>query len=499
MKKEVLRKIFKVLMCLAIFITVLNFNVYATEPEILYTGDETIDTSDATGTASFKFKINQNGNKIYANDVKVTADNVTILNGNAGYGYNGTEDSYEYTSIFKTPALNTDVKVTIKIPYVDATTNDESEKTSTFTFKYKAPVTPIVKCNGSEDIGLKEVTSTVFSINVQPNGCELVASEIDISGNGIAVYDIDDGPQNSDGSYTRVANCITPEGGESFYINVEVKYTINGVSKVLNKPFFRKYVPLNVPEVICDAAEDGVYSSNVIEIVTYKNGWDIKSSQFSAKGAKIENVERVLTDSSQEYVAKITLQDLVPGDEYTIRAEIEYGTGTSNDFITKDFCVIYNVLGSSIGSPDDLTTLLNPNGNIGKIVYDVLKIVAAILTFVMVITVGINIILARHKADQRNNSMTGFLFIIVGIILLDVALILYSFFGSSIGNLSKQVGEVTENNDESSEDDNDGFGEPIVLENSQTENDATHSGGGRSFANIGGGGTGPNTMVNMIN
>lgn len=457
MKKEVLKKVLKTLMCLLTITCILNFKVYAAEPEIIYTGKDTIENT------YFSFKIKQNEHKIEQDLMRVSADTITILN--VEYGYNGGDDSYGWTVYFKEPTTDLDVKVTVAIPYIDATTNDEVTKTGTFNFKYKVPMKPIIKCDGELAGGIKETTATSFSINVNPNGCEVLLQDIDIVGKGLSIIDIDDGPENPDGSFTRVARFTTPEGGRTFNIDVEVYYTINGFRKKVNETFGRKFMPSNIPEVTCEAADRNMYSSSVVEIITYKNGWEINSSQYSVKGANLEKVERVFTSSSDEYVAKLTLKDLRSGDEYTIKAEIDYGTGVSKSTIIKEFKITYGALGSSVGSPDDIGALLDHEGNIGKLVHDFLKIVAAILTFVAVITVGINIILARHKADQRNNSMSGFMYIIIGIILLDVVLLLYNFFDDTIGNLSEQVGEVSSESEETNgeEDATAGYGPVITI------------------------------------
>ncbi|MCQ2911496.1 MAG: hypothetical protein MJ244_04825 [Clostridia bacterium] len=94
------------------------------------------------------------------------------------------------------------------------------------------------------------------------------------------------------------------------------------------------------------------------------------------------------------------------------------------------------------GDPDDLSRILDVNDGVGKVVYDFALLVAAILTFLGIMWVGVNIVMARANGEQRSSSMQGLMYIVIGIIILDIVLVLYGLLGDLVGDPESEVDEL---------------------------------------------------------
>lgn len=94
------------------------------------------------------------------------------------------------------------------------------------------------------------------------------------------------------------------------------------------------------------------------------------------------------------------------------------------------------------GDPDDLSRILDVNDGVGKVVYDFALLVAAILTFLGIMWVGVNIVMARANGEQRSSSMQGLMYIVIGIIILDIVLVLYGLLGDLVGDPESEVDQL---------------------------------------------------------
>ena len=100
------------------------------------------------------------------------------------------------------------------------------------------------------------------------------------------------------------------------------------------------------------------------------------------------------------------------------------------------------------GDPDDLINVLSPTDGVGKVIFDFAIIVAMILTFLAVLFVGVNIIMARGNGEQRSSSMQGLMYIVIGVIILDIVLAAYGLINGLVGDPESEVDQlnVTINN-----------------------------------------------------
>lgn len=93
------------------------------------------------------------------------------------------------------------------------------------------------------------------------------------------------------------------------------------------------------------------------------------------------------------------------------------------------------------GDPEDLAHILSPNGGVGEVIFDFFKLVAVILTFGCLCFLGVNLMINREKAEDRASTMTGFKFIAIGVLLLDVVLLIYTLVDGLMGNQEDEVAE----------------------------------------------------------
>lgn len=80
--------------------------------------------------------------------------------------------------------------------------------------------------------------------------------------------------------------------------------------------------------------------------------------------------------------------------------------------------------GTSYGDPEDLANVLSKEGGVGEVVFDFLYLVGIILTFACLCFLGVNLMINRDKPEDRINTMVGFKYIIIGVILLWTVLLI---------------------------------------------------------------------------
>ncbi|MCQ2978621.1 MAG: hypothetical protein MJ245_02375 [Clostridia bacterium] len=97
------------------------------------------------------------------------------------------------------------------------------------------------------------------------------------------------------------------------------------------------------------------------------------------------------------------------------------------------------------GDPDTLVQILNPNTGVGAVVFDFAKLVAAILTFISVIFIGVNIIMARGNGEQRSSTMQGLMYVAIGVIILTVVLYIYSMLAGLMGDPEADIDDLNVN------------------------------------------------------
>lgn len=88
------------------------------------------------------------------------------------------------------------------------------------------------------------------------------------------------------------------------------------------------------------------------------------------------------------------------------------------------------VCAMDIGDPTKIDDALE---KAKPIIEEVIKPISAILIFLAIIILGINIIVKRNKADERMGAISGLLTVAIGAFILGSAGLIYSFVMSIAG------------------------------------------------------------------
>lgn len=81
-------------------------------------------------------------------------------------------------------------------------------------------------------------------------------------------------------------------------------------------------------------------------------------------------------------------------------------------------------IAADIGDPTQIGDAVE---KVKPLIVETIKPISAVLIFLAVIILGINMILKRNKPDERMGAMTGLLTVAIGSFIIGVAGLIYSF------------------------------------------------------------------------
>lgn len=301
-------------------------------------------------------------------------------------------------------------------------------------------------------------------------------------------------------SYLDLTKIIRNPGAKSLVFTVRVKYTQMASSteetilcpvELYFDPLFGQLKPPGI-NVISDMVLE---TGNTIQIYLNENEITNVTATSENDNVSVVSFTQTATDDKKKTYLLTLKQNSTAEPATTITINIDYKDKNGEEkMYTRTILMKFKELtveeedsftGSGVyGNPDDLEGVLDYKNGIGAVIHAYARILMAVLTFTAVILIGINIIMARHKAEERVNAMTGLMYVIIGIIILDAVVAIYLLMTSVIGNQAAQVESVTGINVETSAD--------------ATGTTPSTGGGGSGSPAPMGGGARPNFAVNMI-
>lgn len=210
----------------------------------------------------------------------------------------------------------------------------------------------------------------------------------------------------------------------------------------------------NEKATVSTSVEIGGFSNTVVyERAEYKAlmpGSDKKTSSFNVveKSSKANATDLTKRDNvfnvknvtaADTCVVEITVYYTKDGVKYYQKAKNVYKTDLTGSCVEAPESEDGDASGV-YGDPDTLFSLFRITDDdetatsLGGVIYDFAKVIAAILTFACVIMVGINIIQAKGKGEERSSAMTGLMYITIGVIILDCAVLIFSLLNGLAGD-----------------------------------------------------------------
>ena len=86
--------------------------------------------------------------------------------------------------------------------------------------------------------------------------------------------------------------------------------------------------------------------------------------------------------------------------------------------------------GNDVGDPLEIEQVIE---GIAPMILEYVRPISAILVFIAIMVIGLNIIIKRNKPDERSGLMMGLMTIAIGVLIIGAVGLIYSFIMSIAG------------------------------------------------------------------